>query len=51
MTKEIWRIYRGYCWRYGAWLCRVALRNVDAPGTRYLIIGFRPAFRLKKKKR
>jgi len=51
MSKEIYRVSRGGSWNFNARYCRAAFRGGYEPGLRDCILGFRPAFRLKKIKR
>jgi formylglycine-generating enzyme required for sulfatase activity len=43
-------VRRGGSWIFYAWGCRAAFRFWGVPGRRDRYLGFRPAFRLKKKR-
>jgi hypothetical protein len=51
MTNVIYYIFRSGCWEYYADECHAAYRTVDEPHMETDKLGFRPAFRLKKKRR
>jgi len=42
-SSDVFRVYRGGSWYYGASLCRAANRGGFNPGARGSILGFRPA--------